>query len=156
MLDKLYDASAQLHANPNDSSAKKDLDAIDMQTVEIQAAGEKQCRKFCTGLISFSLLVNLWIHEKWAYQALARVAMGRCNNVGNALRRAKRAGITNVTLTHDKCLAGIEACRQWLKALSTSACSLRKVHLRDCLINAEDFNDEITSKVIRKIILQED
>lgn len=156
MHDKLCDVSAQLHAAPNDTSARVDLNNIDKQTVEIQAAGEKQCRKCCTGQIPFSLPVNYRIHKKWAYQALARVATGHCNNVGSALSKARKAGITSTKLSHEECLAGVEGCRQRLSALSKSSRGLRKVHLRDRLINTEDLHDEQKSKAIRAIILQEE
>ena len=154
--DKLCQVSFQLSLNNNDCTARRSLEHIDRQTIEIQTAGEKKCRKICAGPIAFSLPVSYWVHKKWAYQALARVADGRCKNVGNALRRARQAGITDTSLTLSECTAGIHECIERLKVLSKSANGLRKVHLRDRLINAEDMADSEKYKAIRQIIAKEE
>ena len=79
--DKLCDVLSRLCLNNHDVQAINDLEAIDTQP------------------LPFSLPVSFWVHKKWACQALARVADGRCRNVGNALRRAQKAGISDTDLS---------------------------------------------------------
>lgn len=81
--------------------------------------------------------------------------MGRCKNLGNTLRKARRAGLTRLDLTLDECRAGIEECWQHLKLLSLTARGLRKVHLCDRLINVEDISDTERCKAIKQIITRE-
>ena len=152
---KLCDISAKLHANNNDITAREELNNIDRQTTEIQAAGEKQCRKLFMGKLPFSLPVSHWIHKKWAYKALARLATGKCRNPGNIRRQAKYAGITNIDLSWTECMDGVNTCTERIKSLALSARGLRKVHLRDRLINAEEAQDPIRIKSIRQIITKE-
>ncbi len=68
----------------------------------------------------------------------------------------KKAGITKVHLTHSECLAGTVECELRLRTLAVSARGLRKVHLRDRLINAEDINDADKYEAILQIIRKEE
>ena len=73
---------------------------------KIFITSEHQCRKI-SGQIPFSKPVAFWLHMKWAYQALARVAMRTCQNLGNARQRAKCAQLYNLNLSADQCFYGI-------------------------------------------------
>ena len=87
--DQLCKISNKLSEREENMEARALLELIDRQTMEIQIAGERQCRKIYTRNLPFSLPISYWIHKKWAYTALARVAEGNCSNIQNAHRRAK-------------------------------------------------------------------
>ena len=97
--DRLSAASRSLYFNSSDSEAIKTMETIDLQMEEIFLAGEKQCRKITDRPLPFSAPVAYWVHRKWAYQGLLRIAEGRCNNIGNAKRRARKAGIDGFNLS---------------------------------------------------------
>ena len=81
---------------------------------EIFVASELQCRKVTRNPFPFSEPVAYWIHRKWAYQGLARIAQGKCRNIGNARRRARKAGLDNYHLSYAQCIDGIKAATQGL------------------------------------------
>lgn len=115
----------------------------------IQIAGERQCRKIFSGNLPFSLPISYWVHKKWACTALARVAVGRCTNIRNAHWKV-------CFLTYEDCKAGIIECKNWLCTLSATAKGLRKVHLQNCLINAEDTEDPMKLIEIKWVIVCEE
>lgn len=154
--EKLSTASQLLYKNTNDETALGMMESIDAQMAQIFIAGERQCRKITKRPFPFSAPVAYWLHRKWAYQALDRVALGKCQNRGNARRKARQAGLDSVSLSHEQCLEGISVCNQHLNQLKAQAMSLRKVHLRNCLIQAEDVEDKEKFKEILHIIERED
>ena len=153
---KLSAASQLLFRDAKDQEGLDIMEAIDVQMAQIFIAGERQCRKITKRPLPFSAPVAYWLHRKWACQALDRVACGRCRNVGNARRKAKCAGLDATQLTHNQCLAGIAHCNQHLEQLQKQAIGLRKVHLRDCLLKAEDINDREKYKEILRVIEREE
>jgi len=153
---KLSTASHLLYQNANNEIGLKMMEQIDVQTAEIFVAGERRCRKITKRPLPFSAPVAYWLHRKWAYQALDRVALKKCRNIGNARRKAKRAGLDTFNLTHEQCLEGILYCNQHLQQLEKQALGLRKVHLRDCLLRAEDLNDKVKYKEILRVIEREE
>lgn len=150
--DKLCQTSSRLWKDPSDSQALAAMEDIDKQTAEVFIAGEKQCRKIMNHPLPFSEPVSYWVHRKWAYVTLGRVALGKCRNIGNAFRKAKKAGITDRSLSYAECMEGVKACKANLHRLKMSAKALRKVHLRDCLIRAEDMEDKEKFKGILRVI----
>jgi len=154
--ERLSIASQRLFRDNQDAEALQMMDRIDLQMTEIFIAGEFQCRKVTRNPLPFSEPVAYWIHRKWAYQGLARVAQGRCRNIGNARRRARKAGLDNHNLTYDQCMDGVKACIAQLHQLKIHASGLRKVHLRNCLINAEDAEDIEKFKGILRVIEREE
>jgi hypothetical protein len=74
----------------------------------------------------------------------------------NIIWQAIKAGISQPhLLLPDQCLDGIEACSRKLKGLQTHAHGLRKVHLRNCLIQAQDGGNKERYKGILKTIERE-
>ena len=78
---RLCDVSYTLSLNNQDTTALREMELIDHQTVEIMAAGERRCQKIFHCNIPFSLPVAHWVHKKYAYEALDRVATGKCRNI---------------------------------------------------------------------------
>jgi hypothetical protein len=75
----------------------------------------------------------------------------------NLFREAIKAGIpAPCLLTRDQCMDGVEACTRRLKVLKAQSCGLRKVHLRDCLIKAQEDGDKARSKGILRTIKREE
>jgi len=153
---RLSTASQLLYRDAKDNVALEMMESIDRQMTQILVTGERQCRKITKRPLPFSAPVAYWIHRKWAYQALDRLATDKCRNRGNARRKAKRAGLDSVSLTHEQCKEGIAVCNHHLEQLKTQALGLRKVHLRNCLIQAEDLEDKEKYKEILRIIEREE
>ncbi len=71
----------------------------------------------------------------------------------NIIWQALKAGIPwPCLLSPDQCLDGIEVCSRKLKGLQTHAHGLRKVHLRNCLVQAQDNGDKERYKGILRTI----
>ena len=63
---------------------------------------------------------------------------GKTKNNGNAIRFAARTHIQDPgNLTLEELKDGLRFCRIWKAELHKQAKGLRKVHLRDCLIDAQ-------------------
>ena len=102
------------------------------------------------------LSLTHWINKKHAYEALGRIATGKCRNIGNALRTARKGGISNTHLSVSDCQEGIAVCKQWLKGLESSSRGLWKVHLRNCLVSAKALKDNTKYNKILQIIHKEE
>jgi hypothetical protein len=93
----------------------------------------------------------------WAYQGLLRVCLGKAQNTSNITQQAIKAGIPNPhLLLLDRCLDRIEACSQKLKGLQIHVHGLRKVHLRNCLIQVQDDRNNVQYKGILRTIEREE
>ena len=154
--EKLSKASQLLHRNSMDESALRLMESIDEQMAQIFIAGEHNCRKITNHPLPFSAPVAYWLHRKWEYQTLDRVAVGKCCNIGNARRKAKRAGLEPTDLTHEQCLEGIAHCNRHIEQLKRQAPGLRKIHLRNCLILADSLDDREKYKEILRVIEREE
>ncbi len=154
--DRLARASFALQRNESDVIALDSMEKLDKQTAEIFIAGEKQCRKITNCDLPFSPPVAHWIHRKHAYQGLLSIFQNKCRNVGNTRRKARQAGLDTIILTEHDCIEGIKYCIHQLKLLRTQAVGLRKVHLRNCLIAAEDAKDKEKYKGILRVIEREE
>ena len=154
--DRLATVSRILQKNPQDEYGKRMLEVIDVQTTEILTAGEKQCRKITNNPLPFSAPVAYWTHRKWAYQGLLKIANGTCKNLGTARRRARKEGLDTYNLTEEQCQDGITCCNRHLAQLKSQAVGLRKVHLQNCLIAAEDARDKERQKAILRVIEREE
>jgi hypothetical protein len=72
-------------------------------------------------------------------------------------REAIKAGIPSPRLlTRNQCLDGVAACTGRLKVPKAQLGDLRKVHLRDCLVKAQEDGDKARSKGISRTIRREE
>ena len=77
----------------------------------------------------------MWIH---AYLQLIRLKEGKASNASNIVRFAKRTHIERpAELTMEELEDGLQFCRIRKADLRQQAKGLRKVHLRDCLLDAQ-------------------
>ncbi len=92
-----------------------------------------------------------------AHQGLLRVCLGKAQNTSNITQQAIKASIPNPRLLSlDQCLDGIEACSWKLKWLQIHAHGLRKVHLCNCFIQAQDDrNKEQYKGILRRVEREE-
>jgi hypothetical protein len=80
----------------------------------------------------------MWYDRIHAYLQLIRLQEGKAKNVGNILCFARRQHIPHPEqLTMDELKDGLQLARIRKADLRKQAKGLRKVHLRDCLINAQ-------------------
>ena len=108
------------------------------QMMEIRVHAKKKCRKILRPESDFSPTIQMWYNCIHAYLQLIRLKEGKARNVGNIFCFARRQHIEQPDqLTMDELKDGLQlACIQ--KAdLWKQAKGLRKVHLRDCLIDAQ-------------------
>jgi hypothetical protein len=108
------------------------------QMTEIRVHAEKKCRKILRPDCDYSPTIQMWYDRIHAYLQLIRLKEGKAKNSGNILRFATRTNIqTPDKLTMEELKDGLRYCRIRKAELRKQAKGLRKVHLRDCLIDAQ-------------------
>ena len=108
------------------------------QMSEIRVHAEKNCRKILRPESDFSPTIQMWYDRIHAYLQLIRLQEGKAKNVGNILRFARKQRIpTPEQLTMEELKDGLQFARIRKADLRKQAKGLRKVHLRDCLIDAQ-------------------
>jgi hypothetical protein len=108
------------------------------QMAEIRVNTEKKDRKILRPESDYSLTIQMWYDRIHAYLQLIRLQEGKARNVGNILRFARRQHIQSPEqLTMEELKDGLQFARIRKADLRKQAKGLWKVHLRDCLINAQ-------------------
>ena len=80
----------------------------------------------------------MWYDRIHAYLQLIRLKEGKASNASNIVRFAKRTHIKRpAELTMEELEDGLQFCRIRKADLRQQAKGLRKVHLRDCLLDAQ-------------------
>ncbi len=131
----------------------KKMEALDKQMVEMQLGSEKQCCPIFSTNLPFSKPVRTLHFRRRAYQGLLACFQHKVPRTSNIIRQAIKAGIPQPRLlSANQCLDGIEVCTCKLKGLQSQAHGLRKVHLQDCLIQAQDEGDNAQYKGILRTI----
>jgi hypothetical protein len=108
------------------------------QMTEIRVHAEKDCQKILRPESDFSPTIQMWYDRIHAYLQLIRLKEGNASNVSNIVRFAKRKHIKRPEeLTMDELKDGLQFPRIRKAELRKQAKGLRKVHLRDCLLDAQ-------------------
>lgn len=148
-------ASATSYPAPLETQAQ--LESIDKQTVEIGLHAAAKCRKIYKPPLPFSQEVHVWDERKKIYNGLLRRLDGRCHNGSNIIRQAWKFDITNPQeLSRYQCLDGVRYCKGRLMELKKVAKGLRKVHLRNRLIQADESGDKVAYKGVLQTIEREE
>ena len=111
------------------------------QMDEIRVHAEKKCRKFLTSAAEYSPALQHWYDRIHAYMDLLKLKQGthKYMNKGNVRRNAKRRYIKHpACLTVEEIQDALRYCRIRANDLRKQAKSLRKAHLRNCLITAQE------------------
>jgi hypothetical protein len=123
------------------------------QMDEIRLHAEKKCRKILTPDLPFSSPIQYWYDKIHAYQNLIRRLEGKTKNNSNIIRHACRHDIENPkSLTMDELKDGLRLVQIRKRQNKPQAPGLRGVHLRDCLIKAEEKGDKKKVKAIKQKI----
>ena len=111
---------------------------------EIRVHAGKKCRKILRPESDYSPTIQMWYDRIHAYLQLIRLWEGKAKNVGNILhfahilRFARRQHIPSPKqLTMEELKDGLQFARIRKADLRKQAKGLRKVHLRDCLTDAQ-------------------
>jgi hypothetical protein len=157
MVKRLSACEQRMFTYPALADAIKDMQTMDMQMAEMQRGSKRQCRIIYSTEMPFSKPVRT-VHFRWrAYQGLVKLLDSMTRKSSNLFREAIKAGIPAPRLlTRDQCLDGVEACTRRLKVLKAQSGGLRKLHLRDCLIKAQEDGDKARSKGILCTIKREE
>jgi hypothetical protein len=127
------------------------------QMTEIQQHAEKKCQKILRPDSNFSPTIQMWYDRIHAYLQLIRLKEGKSHNVGNIICFAKRKHIKHPkALSLDELKDGLQLARIRKSELRQQAKGLCKVHLRDCLIDAQDKHDYKRATKIKQKIHQEE
>ncbi len=112
------------------------------QMTEIRIHAEKRCRKILHPECSYSPTIQMWYDRIHAYLQLIRMKEGKTRNTGNILRFARKQHIENLEeLSLEELKDGLQFARIRKADLRKQAKGLRKVHLQDCLLNAQGKNN---------------
>ncbi len=149
-LDECKSAIQSYSSPPN---AVKKMEALDKQMVKIQLGSKKQCQPIYSANLPFSEPVHPLHFRPRAYQGLLARLQHKAPQTSNIIQQAIKACISQLRLlSPDQCLDGIEVCSRKLKGLQTHAHGLKKVHLHNCLIQAQDGGDKERYKGILRTI----
>ncbi len=108
------------------------------QMTEIRVHAEKKCRKILRPDSEYSPTTQMWYDRIHAYLQLIRMKEGKTKNNGNAICFVVRTHIQDQgNLNLEELKDGLRFCRIGKAELRKQAKGLRKVHLRDCLIDAQ-------------------
>ena len=108
------------------------------QMTEIRVHAEKNCRKILRPESDFSPTIQMWCDRIHTYLQLIRLQEGKAKNVGDILCFTRRQHIPQPEqLTMDELKDGLQLAHIRKADLRKQAKGLRKVHLRNCLINAQ-------------------
>ncbi len=105
---------------------------------EIRAHAKKNCRKILRPESNYSPTIQMWYDRIHAYLQLIRMKEGNAKNISNILRFAQRQHIEQPEhLLMDELKDGLQlTCIRKVDLRQQAKC-LRKVHLQDCLIEAQ-------------------
>ncbi len=105
---------------------------------EIRVHSKKNCQKILRPESDFSPTIQMWYDRIHTYLQLISLQEGKAKNVGNILRFARRQHIPHPEqLIMDELKDGLQLACIRKADLRKEAKGLRKVHLRDCLIDAQ-------------------
>jgi hypothetical protein len=108
------------------------------QMTEIRVHAEKDCQKILQPESNFSPTIQMWYDRIHAYLQLIRLKEGNASDAGNIVRFAKWKHIKQPEkLMMEKLKDRLQFCRIRKAELRKQAKGLRKVHLRDCLLDAQ-------------------
>jgi hypothetical protein len=125
--------------------------------MEIRVHAEKDCQKILRPKSNFSPTIQMWYDRIHAYLQLIRLKEGNASNTGNIVRFAKQKHIKRPEeLTMEELKDGLQFCRIRKADLQKQAKGLRKVHLRDCLLDAQSKRQNERAKAIKQKLHQEE
>ena len=127
------------------------------QMMEIRVHAEKDCRKILRPESNFSPTIKMWYERIHAYLQLIRLKEGKASNASNIVRFAKRTHIERpAELTMEELEDGLQFCRIRKADLRQQAKGLRKVHLKDCLLDAQSKRQNERAKAFKLKLHQEE
>ena len=125
------------------------------QVDDIRIHAERKCRKLMTPAAEFSPQIQHWYDRIHAYMNLLKLKEGtkKYMNKGNPRRRARKGNIKNPAgLSVEQIQDGLRCCRIRASDLRKQAKGLRKTHLRNCLIVAQEKKDKERAMAIKQKI----
>jgi hypothetical protein len=123
------------------------------QMTEIRVHAEKKCRKILQSDSNYSPMIQMWYDRIYAYLQLIRTKEGKTKNNGNVICFTARTHIQDPNnLTMEELKDGLRFCRIWKAELHQQAKGLWKVHLSDCLIDAQTKKQHKQVKDIKQTI----
>ncbi len=108
------------------------------QMTEIRIHAKKRCRKILRPECDYSPTIQMWYDRIHAYLQLTRMKEGKTRNTGNILRFARNQHIENPEEPSlEELKDGLQFARIRKADLRKQAKGLQKVHLQDCLLDAQ-------------------
>ncbi len=124
---------------------------------ELRVHAEKKCRKILHPDSNYSPTFQMWYNRIHAYLQLILMKEGKTKNVGNIIRFAICTNIEDPgKLTMEELKDGLRYCRIQKAELQKQAKGLRKVHLRDCLTDAQTKKQHMHVRNIKQTMNQEE
>ena len=124
-----------------------------MDEIRVHVEKREKCRKFLTPAAEYSPVVQHRYDRIHAYMDLLKLKQGKhkCTNNDNVRRNTKRRDIKNPpNLTLEEFQDALRYRRIRASDLRKQARSLRKTHLRNCLISAQEKKDKERAKAIKQ------
>jgi hypothetical protein len=127
------------------------------QMLEIRVHAEKNCQKILQPESNFSPTIQMWYKRIHAYLQLIRMKERKVSNTRNIVRFAKQKHIERPEeLTMEELKDGLQFCQIRKAELRKQAKELRKIQLRDCLLNPLLKRQHKRAKPIKQKLRQEE
>ncbi len=127
------------------------------QMTEIRIHAEKNCRKMLWPDDDFSPTIQISYNRIHAYLQLISMKEEKTKNTGNILQFACRQHINNPEgFTMEELQDGLQFTRIRRADLRKQAKELRKVHLRDCLVDSMEKKQKKRTAAIKQTINREE
>jgi hypothetical protein len=121
------------------------------QMTQIRIHADKNCREILWQDKDFSPTIQMWYGRIHAYLQLIRMKEGKMNNTRNILRLARRQHINKPEeLMTEELQVGLQFARIRKADLRKQAKGLRKVHLRNCLIDVMEKKQKSRAAAIKQ------
>ncbi len=124
---------------------------------EIRVHAEKKCRKILRPDSDYSPTVQMWYDRIHAYLQLIRMKEGKSKNNGNIIGFPVHTNIQYpANLTMEELKDDLRYCHIRKEELRQQAKGLRKVHLCNCLIDAQTKKQDKRVRDFKQTIYQEE
>ncbi len=143
--------------HPSSNWLKAMIIRLYKQMSEIRVHAEKNCQNILQPESYFSSEIQMWYNRIHAYLQLIRLREGKVSNAGNINRFTKQKHIKQPEeLTMEELKDGLQFCRIQNAELMKQAKGLQKVHLRDCMLDAQSKQQNKQSKAIKQMLHHEE
>ena len=126
-----------------------------MQMIEIQRTTEARCRQIRKPDLPYMITVCYWVMYRQSYNNPKRYPEAKVQHTANVMNRTKANRMPNLcSLPPQQCIDGVAYYKGQIHTLRLKSRGLRRVHLRDRVIQAQELGKEEGLKEVQQVTHQ--